>query len=80
MEEMSSYHSIPTDSQIFVQASKIATDFFHCLTRWLSSFIFLKPKYDLMKDQRYKLCICLARSVMGETVHCSDNLKWQVIR
>ena len=47
---MSSYHSIPTDSQIFVQASKIATDFLHCLTWWISSFIFLKHKYDLMRD------------------------------
>ena len=32
MEELSSYHSIPTDSQIFVQESKIATDILHYLT------------------------------------------------
>ena len=55
MEEMSSYHSIPTSCQIIVQASKIATDLLHCLTLWISPLIFLKPKYDLMKDQQYKL-------------------------
>ena len=54
MEEMSTYHSIPTSCQIFVQASKIATDFLHCLTLWISPIISLKPKYDLMRDQHYK--------------------------
>ena len=55
MEEMSSYHSIPTSCQIFVQASNIATHFLHCLTLRISPFIFLKPKYDLMRNQQYKL-------------------------
>ena len=64
MEEMSSYHSILTDSQIFVQASNIATDFLHCLTLWISPFIFLKPKYDLMRDQRYKPRMYVAKLMM----------------
>ncbi len=52
MEEMSSYHGIPTDSQNFVQASKIATDFLHCLKLWISPFT-SKAQYDLMRDQHY---------------------------
>ena len=50
MEETFSYHSIPTSCQIFVQTSKIATDFLHLLTLWISPFIFLKRKYDVIKD------------------------------
>ena len=53
MEEMSSYHSIPTSCQIFVQASKIATDFLHCLTQLISPFIFLNPKYDVINVTSY---------------------------